>query len=68
MLETVFAAHLPNEWCDSNIEIARVLHLALPTVKSHVRHILAKIGAANRMPAVILARSAGLAGPEMGAL
>jgi DNA-binding NarL/FixJ family response regulator len=44
----------------SNHEIARQLHLALPTVKSHVRHILAKLGVPNRLQLIVLARSSGL--------
>jgi ATP/maltotriose-dependent transcriptional regulator MalT len=43
----------------SNAEIALALDLALPTVKSHVRHILAKLGM-SRLQAVLAARSAGL--------
>jgi DNA-binding NarL/FixJ family response regulator len=43
----------------SNTEIAQMLHLALPTVKSHIRHILAKLGM-SRLQAVLAARSAGM--------
>jgi DNA-binding NarL/FixJ family response regulator len=44
---------------ESNADIAHALDLALPTVKSHVRHILAKLGV-SRMQAMLAARSAGL--------
>lgn len=50
---------------DSNGDIARKLYLAAPTVKSHVRHIMAKLGATSRVQAVLIARSAGV-GQESG--
>jgi len=39
----------------SNKEIARSLHLVEETVKFHVRHILAKLGARSRIQAVLAA-------------
>jgi ATP/maltotriose-dependent transcriptional regulator MalT len=44
----------------SNQRIAHELVLTLDTVKKHVSHILAKLGAANRTEAVTLARKLGL--------
>ncbi|MGH9087611.1 MAG: response regulator transcription factor [Acidimicrobiales bacterium] len=49
---------------DANADIARKLYLAAPTVKSHVRHILAKLGATSRVQAVLIARSAGVGEPS----
>ena len=45
----------------SNTEIAVELHLSLPTVKNHVAHIRAKIGAENRAAAAAFAARHGLA-------
>ncbi|MEM7276404.1 MAG: LuxR C-terminal-related transcriptional regulator, partial [Actinomycetota bacterium] len=39
----------------SNAEIGQRLHLGVSTVRSHVRNILAKIGATNRTQAVVWA-------------
>jgi DNA-binding NarL/FixJ family response regulator len=44
----------------SNAEAGRVLHLGEGTVKTHVRHILTKLGCTNRVQAAILAHEAGL--------
>ncbi|UOR00897.1 response regulator transcription factor [Leucobacter allii] len=44
----------------SNREIARALFLSEATVKTHVAHVLAKLGAGSRSRAVALARDRGL--------
>jgi DNA-binding NarL/FixJ family response regulator len=44
----------------SNAEVGRRLYLGEGTVKTHVRHILAKLDCANRVQAAILAHEAGL--------
>ena len=44
----------------SNQSIARELVVVLDTVKKHVSHVLAKLGAANRTEAVARARDLGL--------
>ncbi|NUT47971.1 MAG: response regulator transcription factor [Saccharothrix sp.] len=44
----------------SNEEIARELYLTCATVKSHVSHILAKLGQPNRMHAALFAQRLGL--------
>lgn len=44
----------------SNQEIADKLFVSLPTVKTHVAHLLAKINARDRVQAVVFAYEAGL--------
>ncbi|RLL70859.1 response regulator transcription factor [Streptomyces sp. Z26] len=44
----------------SNAEIARGLHMSLPTVKTHVSRILAKLGLNNRVQIALLVHDAGL--------
>ncbi|MFF9041529.1 response regulator [Streptomyces sp. NPDC014892] len=44
----------------SNAGIGRRLHMGEGTVKTHVRHILTKLGCANRVQAAILAHDGGL--------
>jgi DNA-binding NarL/FixJ family response regulator len=44
----------------SNTELARVLHVSLPTVKTHVSRILTKLNARDRTQLVVLAYEAGI--------
>lgn len=44
----------------SNQEIAEMLVITLNTVKRHIRHMLAKLGASNRTQALVQARKIGL--------
>ncbi|QRY64707.1 response regulator transcription factor [Gordonia sp. PDNC005] len=45
----------------SNAEIGAELYMSVPTVKAHISHIFAKLGAANRVQVAILLHDAGLA-------
>ena len=44
----------------SNAELAEMLHVSLPTVKTHVSRILTKLGARDRTQLVVLAYESGL--------
>lgn len=44
----------------SNTEIAEGMHLSLPTVKTHIGRLLAKLGARDRAQLVIIAYETGL--------
>lgn len=45
----------------SNVEIARALHLSVETVKTHVKHLLAKLEVRDRTQAVVWAYRTGFA-------
>jgi DNA-binding NarL/FixJ family response regulator len=47
----------------SNVEIATQLHVSLPTVKTHIGHLLAKLRARDRAQLVIVAYETGLVAP-----
>lgn len=44
----------------SNAEVARALHLSIPTVKAHVSRVFEKLGATNRVQVAICVHDAGL--------
>lgn len=50
----------------SNKEIARDLQIVEDTVKTHVKHILAKLGVQSRTQAILCAMRLGLIAPEQG--
>ncbi len=50
----------------ANKDIARRLHIAEDTAKTHVRHILAKLGVQSRTQAVLIALRLGLVSPDQG--
>jgi DNA-binding NarL/FixJ family response regulator len=49
----------------SNDEIAKELYVADTTVRTHIRHILDKLGLKNRIQAIVLAYDTGLVQPNM---
>lgn len=49
----------------SNAEIGEKLFLSEATVKTHISHVLAKLGVRDRVQAVIAAFTAGIVQPEM---
>src|SRR5690606_36556503 len=46
----------------SNAEIARTLHLSVPTVKAHISRLFAKLEATNRVQVAICVHEAGETG------
>ena len=50
----------------SNREIASTLEISTATVRSHISHLLPKLGATNRTQAVVHAKGLGLLGNGEG--
>jgi DNA-binding NarL/FixJ family response regulator len=48
----------------SNTEIAALLHISEATVKTHVGHIMAKLGLRDRIQAVVFAYETGIIAPQ----
>ena len=49
----------------SNVEIAKDLFLGEATIKTHVGRVLAKLGARDRVQAVVMAYESGLVEPGL---